>query len=290
MIIGHKEQQQKLRLLFEKKQIPHALLFSGPESVGKRTVAIWFLKMINCEKKNSPCDHCQSCSEINKKMHADILEIYPQEKEIQVKQIEEAIERVSYKGIKAQFKGIIIDKAHLMNTQSQNALLKTMEEPSKDTIIILVSEYPYVLLPTVLSRVFEIKFSLLPDKEIAKVVKESEAVELSFGKPGKALDYLQFPERKKIAKAERQELHEMAKKDIAFRFSIIKKVVEEQREEEFLNCWLRVMQEEMLGKIKEKKETTICRQALREIEEAIFLYSKTNTNTRLLLEKIAIKL
>ncbi len=290
MIIGHKEQQQKLRLLFKKRQIPHALLFSGPGGVGKRTVAVSFLKMINCEEGGESCSGCRSCYEIDGKIHPDILEVYPEGKEIHVKQIESAIEKTSYKGIKARYKGIVIDQAHLMNTQAQNALLKTLEEPSGDTVIILVSEYPYVLLPTILSRVFRIKFFLVSDQEIASAVKDTGVAEMSFGMPGKAIEYSQSPEKKKNAEKREKELREMLKKDVSFRFSLIKKVTEEEREEEFLNCWLKVIQEEMIGRVREKKETETLRSVLKEIEVAIFLYSKTNTNTRLLLEKIAIKL
>ncbi len=290
MIIGHKEQQQKLRLLFEKQQIPHALLFSGPGSVGKRTVAVSFLKMINCEEGGVSCSGCRSCYEINEKIHPDILEVYPEEKEIHIKQIESVIEKTSYKGIKARYKGIIIDQAHLMNTQAQNALLKTLEEPSKDTIIILVSEYPYVLLSTILSRVFRIKFFLVSYQEIANTVKDTGVAEMSLGRPGKALEYFESPEKRKNAEKKEEELRGMLKEDISFRFSLIKKITEEGREEEFLNCWLKVMQEEMIGRLREKKGTETLRLVLKEIEEAIFLYSKTNTNTRLLLEKIAIKI
>jgi len=290
MIIGHKAQQKKLRLLFEKRQIPHAMLFSGPGNVGKRTIALSFLKMINCEEKRVSCSGCRSCYEIDEKIHPDILEVYPENKEIHVKQIEKAIEKTSYKGIKARHKGVVIDQAHLMNTQAQNALLKTLEEPSKETVIILVSEYPYVLLPTILSRVFRIKFLLVPSREIENGLKDVSIAKMSFGRPGKAIEYLQTPEKKKNAEKEEKELRAMLKKEISFRFSLIKKVTEEEREEEFLNCWLKVMQEEMLEKLRKKKETGALRLALKEVEEAIFLYSKTNTNTRLLLEKIAIKI
>ncbi len=290
MIIGHKQQQKKLKTLFEKEQIPHALLFSGPGSVGKKTVAKRFLKMINCEGQNPPCDYCRNCHEINEKIHADVMEVYPQGKEIHIKQIEEAIERTSYKGIKARFKGIVIDKAHLMNLQAQNALLKTLEEPSKNTVIILVSEYPYSLLSTVLSRVFTFKFFLVPEKEIFQFVKDHEIVKMSFGKPGKAIEYLNSSEKKIGAENEKKEVEKIMEENIAVRLSVIKKVVEEGREEDFLDCWLKAAEEKMINELRKKRKTENYCRVIKEIEEAIFLYSKTNTNSRLLLEKIAVKI
>ncbi len=290
MIIGHKEQQEKIRSLFEKNEIPHALLFSGPGAVGKKTTAFWFLKMISCEGRDKPCGECRSCYEIEENIHLDILQVFPEEKEIRLKQIEEIIERISYKGAKSCYKGVVIDEAHLMNVQSQNALLKTLEEPSKDTVIILVTEHPYSLLPTILSRMFEIKFSLVSEKEIGKSLKSNEIADLSFGKPGLAINYLQFPEKKKRAENLKKEMNGMFEKDFSFRFSLIKKATDEEKGEEFLECLLKAMQIEMHKRIKEKKETKDFLQAIKEAEEAIFLLSKTNINVRLALEKIAIKI
>jgi DNA polymerase III delta' subunit len=289
MIIGHKKQQEKLNLLFQKNQIPHAFLFSGPEGVGKRAVALWFLKMINCEKENSPCGKCRNCYEIEEKIHPDILQVFSEKKEITVEQIAEIVEKVSFKNIKAKFKGILIDEAHLMNTSAQNALLKTLEEPSPNTVIIIVTEYPQMLLPTILSRVFEINFSFVSEKEIEKGIGNAEIAKISFGKPGLAKNLLLFPERKKEIINIKNEVKELINNDLSTRFAIIKKVVTEERAKEFLYSLLRELREKMLLFISSKENNTYI-EIIKEIEEIIFLHSKTNINIQLALEKIAVKI
>ncbi len=290
MLIGHGEQQKKLRLLAQKGKIPHALLFSGPEKVGKRTFALWFLKMINCEGKSRPCGTCRSCNEIEMKIHPDILEVFPEKGEIRLGQIEGVIEKAGYRRVRACFKAVIVDNAHLTNIQAQNALLKTLEEPSEDTVIILISEYPHLLLPTVLSRVFEVRFSFVPEEEIKKALEHRKTAELSLGRPGAAIDCLHFPEKVKEVEETGKELKAFLDKDMAFRFSVIKKVVQEEREEEFLNSWLRLMREKMIDNIRKGENTACCCGIIKEIEEILLLRVKTNINMKIAMEKIATKI
>ncbi len=290
MIIGHKEQQKKLLALFKKNRIPHALLFSGPENIGKRLTALWFLKMINCNEKNTPCLQCRNCYEIEEKMHPDVIQVFEEEKEIKIRQIQEVTEKMSYKGVKASFKGVLIDDAHLMNHSSQNALLKTLEEPTADTVIILVTNYPQVLLPTILSRVFEVKFYFVNERQIEETVKDKEIAKLSFGRPGKAVDFLNFPEKLKGIKKTKKEVEEMLEKELSLRMSKIKKIVEDERGEEFLNNLLEILKEKLISGIKEKSDVRRYIDSVKEVEEAIFLSTKTNVNMRLILEKIIIKI
>ncbi len=290
MIIGHRTQQKRLKALFKKNNIPHALLFSGPEEIGKRTTALWFLRMINCLKEDGPCLKCRSCYEIEEKIHPDVFQIFPEEKEVKIKQIQEITEKSSYKGVKARFKGFIINDAHLMNAQAQNSLLKTLEEPTGSTIIILVTSYPYMLFPTVLSRLFEMKFHFVSEKEISKKIESEEVTRLAMGRPGRAINYLEFPEKILDAKKEKEVVKDMFKEDLSARFLKIKNIIKEDKGELFLEYLLEALQEKIKEGIKEKKSIQRYIKALKETEEAIFLCAKTNVNMRLILEKIIIKI
>lgn len=290
MIIGHQKQQEKLTALFKKNSIPHALLFSGPESVGKKFTAIWFLKMINCKEKNAPCCKCRSCYEIEENIHPDIFQIAQEEKEIKIKQIQEVAEKIGYKGVKADFKGVVIDDAHLMNHSSQNSLLKTLEEPTANTVIILVTSYPHVLLPTILSRVFEIKFSLVGEKEVASALGDEGIARLSLGRPGRAVRYLNSPKQLEEACKIKKEIEEMLENDFSLRIAKIKKITEDGKGEEFLNNLLEILKEKLISGVEEKKDVESYIAVLKETEEAIFLSTKTNINMRLILEKIIIKI
>jgi DNA polymerase III delta prime subunit len=278
MIIGHKEQQTRLKALIKKGSTPHAFLFSGPEKIGKRTVAYWFLRQLNGEKGESSLSYGG--------VHPDIMEVSPEKKEIQVSQIEEVIEKVSFKAVSSEFKGVVIDQAHLMNISAQNTLLKTLEEPPLKTVIILISEYPRMIIPTITSRVFEINFRLVSEKEIKKGVDDEEAVRLSLGRPGSALEYVSDPEKKKQLKDLEQETRTVLGKDLASRFSLIKKIAKEERSVEFLECLLRILEEKMIEKMKNKEDSERYREAVKEAEEVIYLYKKTNTKIELAMENI----
>ncbi len=290
MIIGHQKKQDELRLLFEKDNIPHALLFTGPEKIGKRTIALWFLKMINCKSDNSPCLECCNCTEIDKGIYSDIWQVFPEEKEICHHQIEEIIEKVSFKGTKGKFKGVIVDNAHLMNFQSQNTILKTLEEPPPRTIIILISEHPQTILSTIISRSFIVNFNFVSDKDINNAINNSEVTKLSLGRPGIAIDYINFPEKRQKMIATENEVQEIFNNNIVDRFSLIKKIEEEGRSDEFLRHLLKAIQDKMIAKIDKKEDTKKYRESIKEIEETIFLHSKTNMSIRLALEKIIIKI
>ena len=289
-IIGHEKQRKALTTFFKKNRVPHAFLFSGQEKLGKRTVAMWFLKMINCENKNAPCEKCRSCYEIKEGIHPDIINIYPHEKEIQLKQIEELIEKMSMRGIKSSFKGAVIDKAHLMNVQAQNSILKTLEEPSKNTVLMLVTEYPGMLLPTIASRTLQMKFLPVSEKEIILSTNDPLSASFSLGKPGKALDYLNFPEIKEEENKSRKDLDRLMKEDLSYRFTRAKSISKEENMEEVLKCWLSYTREKIREKIKKKEKTETLRKVLTEMERIVFLSSKTNINKQLALEKIMIKL
>lgn len=292
MIIGHENQKRKLQALFKKNQTPHAFLFSGPEKIGKKKIAIWFLKMINCQEigKDIPCERCESCKEIEEEVHIDMAFVSPEKKEIKLEQIEDIISKVSCKGMKALSKGVLIDDAHLMNVYAQNAILKVLEEPPENTVFFLITDYPSMLLPTVASRVFELKFSTVLEKEIEKELKDREIAFLALGRPGVAVDYMKFTEKRKRAENLKKDVEEMIGRDIAYRFLKIKEVIKEETVKDFLECFLKVMHEKLQEKLEKKENTKEVREALTEAQEALFLQSKTNINMQLALEKIMLKI
>jgi len=292
MIIGHQKQKEKLKMLLEKEEVPHAFLFSGPEKVGKKRTAIRFLKMANCtgEGKNKPCEKCQSCLEIEKEKHPDITQVIPEKGEIRMEQVEEAAKKVCYKCIKANLKGVVIDDAHLMNLYSQNAMLKILEEPPENTVFFLVTGYPHMLFSTVRSRLFELKFSAVSEEEIRKAVKDERTAFLSLGKPGVAFELAASKEKKEEAERMRREVKEVIKSDIGDRFLKAKEIVKKETVEDFLEYLLRLLQEKMKKEMRENRNTEKTRKALFHVQEALFLKAKTNINPQLVLEQIMLKI
>jgi len=121
MIIGHQKQWEFLKFLVKIKKIPHALLFVGPEKIGKKTLALEFASLILKQSLRG---------------HPDFVFLEPINGEIKISQIRELILRLSLKKSSAPFKIVIIDNAHLMNFQAQNCFLKTLEEPKGESVLI----------------------------------------------------------------------------------------------------------------------------------------------------------
>lgn len=185
-IIGHEFQKQALRRAALENRVSHAYLFFGPDGVGKKLVAIEFARILNCihlsdriaEKKlgTNPCD-CISCKKIKKGIHPDVFLIeYGGIKDIKVDQIREEVEdRLYFRPFEGRFKVAIVDEAHRMNLNAQNAFLKTLEEPPGDSVIILITSQPQVLLPTIRSRCQSFEFKpLSQDAIVEEIIKRKE--------------------------------------------------------------------------------------------------------------------
>lgn len=205
-VLGQERPIEILKRSLIYDRLPHAYIFVGEEGVGKAYTALNLAKTINCDSAAGPlfgtepieidaCDNCPSCHEIDKGIHPDVLFIEPDGDQIKIDQIRMAQERFSLGALRGRRKVMIIDKAHMMNISSANALLKTLEEPTLGALIILITSAPNLLPATVLSRCQKLSFNILSSKVIEELLltrdfKEEEAhlvASLSDGRIGKAL-------------------------------------------------------------------------------------------------------
>ena len=143
--------------------LPHALLFSGPAGLGKRHLATGLAQSILCEQPASngaACDHCRSCRLFRAGSHPDYLLIEPEEegKSILVDQVRKLDSFQTMKAHYGKGKVILLEPADRMNTNAANALLKTLEEPTEGTVLILSTDRPMALLPTIRSRCQSVVF------------------------------------------------------------------------------------------------------------------------------------
>lgn len=167
-IIGHKKEKELLINFLEKDNISHAYLFSGKKGIGKSKIAKEFAKEI---LKTQSLESCPDFKYITKK---------EDKKDILVEQIrKDLIDDIYISPINGDKKVYIIDDADLLNVVAQNSLLKTLEEPPRYVVIILISSNTNSFLPTIQSRVNEIVFDGI-DKENLKVyIEKNYDVELS---------------------------------------------------------------------------------------------------------------
>ncbi len=306
MIIGHIKQKEFLKKIISSNNISHALIFEGLSGLGKKKLAIYFFKKMNCiEKLNEmPCDKCKNCSLINQLNHPDLSVIEAKNKEIQISQIKEVIHKTSFCHYSSPFKWVIINNAHLMNKEASNSLLKLLEEPRKNTVIILVTSNSKALLDTVSSRSQKIKFFPLKENEIVSLLEklkcDKEKIKeiscFSFGIPGKAVEFALNYDKIKERKDKIKDLAKIVsfKNPFYFKFQYAKKISEDPSNlKETLEIWKSYLRGLLLEKAKKNKidgSFYKTKSFLEEIEKAVYLTSKTNTNSRLIIENLVLNL
>lgn len=196
VITGHAMQVQILRTMLRNDQIPHAFIFSGIEGIGKRTAAVAFVKALNCRAlQDDFCDTCVSCQKIAKQMHPDLFSIEPEKNHIKIEQIRNLQQDIAFRPLEGRKKAVIIDQADKLNQQAANCLLKTLEEPPDDTVLILIAQSTAGMLPTVLSRCQHIRFSPLREEDMLGLLcsrgmdrqRAEQLIPAAYGSIGKAL-------------------------------------------------------------------------------------------------------
>ena len=198
-IIGHEMPVTVLSHLVEENKLPGTLLFSGPGGVGKLATALALAKALHCKTGSSPGCDCPECSAIRAGNHPDVV-VVSRDRVLTVEEMREIVSLAQLKTSGSGERVIIFDRAELINSQAANAALKMLEEPGNRTRFILITDTPAMLLPTIRSRSYKLRFSLLsPDemKEFAERcganVGDNETIEgirVASGRPGLLLRWL----------------------------------------------------------------------------------------------------
>lgn len=199
-LCANERARESFERLISLNRLPHAIIIEGDFGTGKRTLSKYIAKAFLCESENRPCDSCRTCHLTDVGTHPDIERIAPEDKKknIQVHQIDTLRKNAYLTPRTASGKVYIIEQANTLNSQSQNKLLKVLEEPPSNVSFILLCESANQLLETVVSRCTV--FSLFaPDKDsaIKFLLKEGfnresadEALTLCKNNIGKALERL----------------------------------------------------------------------------------------------------
>ena len=169
-VIGHDRVKGLLARALGQGRLPPALLLSGPEGVGKRTLAIEAARGLLCDKgPGEPCNTCRTCDRTARGIHPDLIVVEPEtatgflaRETIKIEHIRDAVREILGLPFEARARVVILNDAHAMTEQAMNALLKALEEPPATSHLVLVTASPRALLPTIRSRCQTLQLGPLP--------------------------------------------------------------------------------------------------------------------------------
>ena len=311
VIIGHQKIIKFLERSMANNSLVHSYLFVGPSHVGKTlTAKTMALSLISQEK---PCFKCLFKSDIKEKFHPDIMEVKPAsgKEKISINQIRELKEKLALTPFSGRYKIAIIEEAEKLTDEAANSFLKLLEETSKKSIIILITNNLKAILLTVRSRCQIIRFSLPCEKETEKYLMEEYQLDLlkakkfyalSLGRPGLALRYLE--EKETLESVEKEAFNFIdfleTPEDFDLRSELIGRL-----DVEILSIWLQVVRdlilvglnlpssnllpEEKFRLVLQKYPLNKLMEISRNIKETIF-YLNHNVNHVLAIENLIISL
>jgi DNA polymerase-3 subunit delta' len=208
-VVGHHASQRLLAREALSGQVSHAYLITGPEQIGKTTLALELARLLQCQGRDfsspEPCGACDSCRKISAGSHPDVrLVVRPADKRIlSVELVREVIHAANLAPSIGPWRIFILPEIERMAAASANALLKTLEEPPERVVLLLTCSEPEALLPTVVSRcqlvptqppsLDEIRHALVERWNIEPQRAEQLAA-LSHGRIGWAVEAAQHPD------------------------------------------------------------------------------------------------
>ena len=214
-LIGNERAKETLRRMLRQGRVPGALLFAGEEGLGKKLFALELARALNCRERRGVegCGVCPACIRIGKFQypatddrdahekiiwsdHRDIGLIRPYNRNILVKAVRDLERESNFRPVEGAARFFLVKNSESLNESASNALLKTLEEASPTTHIILITSRPSSLLPTIRSRCQTVRFAPLASEELEGfLVKQGKrageearlAAQLASGRPGVAL-------------------------------------------------------------------------------------------------------
>src|SRR5579883_3012912 len=185
-IVGHEHSIDILRRTLAAQQVRHAYLFVGPQRIGKSLLAQRFAQTLLCtggvDPLVAPTDPCNACLACRKALHGNhpdlhVIKKAPDKQFILIEQVRDLQNASARRTLEGRRNIFILENAHEMNLQAANCLLKTLEEPEPDVILLLTVPDAGMLLPTILSRVQQIPMQLLTAAQIQSALEGRWEVE-----------------------------------------------------------------------------------------------------------------
>ena len=173
--IGHERVRRFFQRAIAQDALGHAILLVGPESVGKRTLALDLAAALLCgEQSGAPCWECPACKGVLRQQHADfhLVELEEGRKSIRMEQIGALQRAVALRPYQAAQRVSLILAAHLLQPEASQRLLKTLEEPPPHNTLILTAVSAHLLPQTLLSRCQVWRLAALPRRVVQAALEE----------------------------------------------------------------------------------------------------------------------
>jgi len=177
-IIGHKQIIEQLKNAIAMDKVSHAYILNGPKDSGKMMLAEAFAMALQCEEKDPcGCGNCKSCHQALGHNQPDIIYTQHEKSNYSVEELRsQLVGDMSIKPYSSRYKVYIVDEAEKMNPASQNAILKTIEEPPAYGIVLLLTTNADLLLQTIRSRCVRLDLKSVPDGEIRAFLMEKHQI------------------------------------------------------------------------------------------------------------------
>ena len=180
-LIGHEAVVTSLQSALASGRLGQAYFFVGPTGVGKGTLALALASALNCREAGAPCGSCSQCRRIREGIHPDVLDLSLEEgkREISVERIPDLQHDLYLRPFEGKCRVAIIRDAEHLNTFSGNQLLKILEEPPAESMLILTTASEESVLPTLRSRCQRIALQPVPVQQIEEALRDRYSIEPS---------------------------------------------------------------------------------------------------------------
>ena len=171
-VVGHEWAVELLRHALAAGRAPHALLITGPPSIGKGTLARSLAQALLCTAEQKPCGTCRACRRVDSGNHPDMRWVEPEGDYLKIDQVRELTHQLALAPVEGHWQVAILDRFEMATAGAANALLKTLEEPPPNVVLVLLAQEAEALLPTITSRCQILTLRVLPRTTIERALVE----------------------------------------------------------------------------------------------------------------------
>ncbi len=315
-LIGHEWATRLLSRHVAEGRLRHAYLFTGPQGVGRRTLALRLAQAVNCPQPlapGEPCGQCSTCTRLARMQHPDLSVLQAEQAGgvLRVEGVRDLQHSLSLAPYEARYRVALLLRFEEANPSAANALLKTLEEPPPQVILLLTAESAEGLLPTIPSRCEVIRLKQLPLEQVSAGLQSRWGLDperarllahLSGGRPGYALRLHEQPERLEQRRQWLDDLVSLLSARRVERFEYAEKITKEkelplQILETWLSFWRDVLlraagtaapltnldRQAEIESLAARLDLGRARQAIAAIEKTVALVGR-NVNARLAVE------